>query len=121
MDHPTLGFKRVKVIALAVSDPGRAQRFYGETLGLPLATEGGVTVGCRLGDSTLMFKADWYGRPTDTPNPRVTLEVDDARATEAALRERGVTVSDPLARYDEAWVGAFLDSEGNKLWYCSGA
>lgn len=119
MDQPKMGFKQIKVVALAVSDPARAQRFYGETLGLPVAKEGDAIVGCQLGDSTLMFKTDWYGRPTDTPNPRVTLEVEDARATEAALRDRGVTISDAVERYDDALVGAFLDSEGNKLWFCS--
>lgn len=119
MDQPALGFRQVKVVALAVSDPDRAQRFYGETLGLPVATEAGATVGCKLGDCILMLKADWYGQPTDSPNPRVTLEVDNARESESALRARGVTISDPVERYDDAWVGAFLDSEGNKLWFCS--
>ena len=34
-------------------------------------------------------------------------------------RERGVTISDPVNLYDEFYVGGFLDSEGNKLWFCS--
>jgi catechol 2,3-dioxygenase-like lactoylglutathione lyase family enzyme len=119
MEHATLGFKQVKAIALAVSDPARARRFYAETLGLPPAVEGGVPVGCQLGDSLLMFKDGWYGKPTDVPNPRVTLEVENARDTERTLRDRGVAISDPVERYDDALVGAFLDSEGNKLWFCS--
>jgi catechol 2,3-dioxygenase-like lactoylglutathione lyase family enzyme len=121
MENFTLGFKRVKAIALAVTDQARAQRFYGETLGLPPATEGGALLGRQLGGSILMFKDGWYGKPTDAPNPRVTLEVENARDTERALRDRGVIISDPVARYDDALVGAFLDSEGNKLWFCSDA
>lgn len=121
MQQPTLGFKRVKAIALAVADLARAQGFYTDTLGLPATMEGGVRVGCLLGDNILMFKQDWYGRPTDAPNPRVTLEVENARDTERLLRERGVIVSDAVERYDDALVGAFLDSEGNKLWFCSDA
>lgn len=121
MENSTLGFKQVKVVALAVSDLARARRFYGETLGLAPAMEAGDQVGCKLGDITLMFKDGWYGQPTDAPNPRVTLEVANAQETERALRERGVTISDPPERYDQSLVGAFLDSEGNKLWFCSGA
>ncbi|MEW5786346.1 MAG: VOC family protein [Pseudomonadota bacterium] len=120
---PALGFKGIKVIALAVANPLRARSFYEETLGLPPAMEDGALVGCRLGEVILMFKAaeDWYGAPTQTPNPRVTLAVENARETEQALRQRGVLLSDPVARYGEALVGAFLDSEGNKLWFCSPA
>lgn len=119
MEHQSLGFKQVKVIALAVTDTARARRFYGETLGLPPVMEGGTQVGNQLGDVTLMFKDDWYGRPTDAPNPRVTIEVEDARGTELGLRALGVEVSDPVQGYDNSLVGGFLDSEGNKLWFCS--
>jgi len=49
------------------------------------------------------------------PNPRITLEVQDARETEKRLTERAVTISDPVKLYeDKFWVGGFLDSEGNK-------
>jgi hypothetical protein len=58
--------------------------------------------------------------PTATPNPRVTIETEDARETEKGLRARGIEVSDPVQVYDEGhYVGSFLDSEGNKIWFCS--
>lgn len=120
MNTPQLGLKCVKVVALAASDPARAGHFYATTLGLEPAMEAGRQVGFRLGDIILMLKDDWYGKPTAEPNPRITIECIDARATEAALREREVTISDPVERYDESYlVGSFLDSEGNKLWFCS--
>jgi catechol 2,3-dioxygenase-like lactoylglutathione lyase family enzyme len=120
MNASQLGFKCVKVVALAVQDAPRATKFYGDTLGLVPALENGQPVGFQLGETVLMLKTDWYGSPTTEPNPRITLECADARATEAALRARGVTVSDAVDRYDEGYlVGAFLDSEGNKLWFCS--
>ena len=121
MNPSSLGFLRVKVVALAVVDLERANRFYGSTLGLEPAMENGQAAGFRLEDLVLMLKpaADWYGRPTAEPNPRITLEVVDARATEQALRGRGVTLSDTVQDYDGFLVGAFLDSEGNKLWFCS--
>ncbi|MCB1955171.1 MAG: VOC family protein [Rhodocyclaceae bacterium] len=121
MGTSTLGLKRVKVIALAVQDPARANRFYGTTLGLEPAMENGEPVGFLLGDIVLMLKDGWYGTPTAEPNPRITLECTDALATQAALRAQEVTISDAVERYDGTFlVGAFLDSEGNKLWFCSG-
>ena len=117
-----LEFQRVKTIALAVTDRGRAERFYGEMLGLVPAFEAGQQMGFSLGETILMLKDDWYGAPTAVPNPRITLAVDDAAKIEAALEERGVTIADPVKVYDEGYgynIGSFLDSEGNKLWFCS--
>ncbi|OXS15328.1 glyoxalase [Zobellella denitrificans] len=120
MASSSLGLQQVKVIALAVSDKARAERFYAEVLGLAPATEGGEAVGFQLGEVTLLLKDDWYGRPTAEPNPRLTLACDHAPDTEARLRERGVTIADPVALYDDLFhIGSFLDSEGNKLWFCS--
>jgi catechol 2,3-dioxygenase-like lactoylglutathione lyase family enzyme len=117
-----LVFQRIKTIALAVRDRKRAERFYGEILELSPALEAGQQIGFSLGETILMLKDDWYGAPTELPNPRITLAVDDAAKSEAALKERGVTVADPVKIYDEGYgynIGSFLDSEGNKLWFCS--
>jgi predicted enzyme related to lactoylglutathione lyase len=121
MPSTPLGFQRVKVVALSVTDPGRAAGFYSRTLELPPAFEGEAQVGYQLGQTILMLKPNWYAPPTGQPNPRITIATDDARRTERALRERGVHISDPPQLYDGFWVGAFLDSEGNKLWFCSPA
>ena len=120
MDISKLGFQRIKAIALAVTDRGRAERFYGETLGLAPAFEAGRQVGYFLGQTIVMLKDDWYGAPTALPNPRITIAVDDAATFAAALKEKGVTIADPVQTYDDGYhVGSFLDSEGNKLWFCS--
>ena len=121
MKNPPLGLKSVKAIALAVNDEARAKEFYGKTLGLPPAVEDGVDYGFLLDQTILLLKpvADWYGKPSDELNARITLEVEDARETEQALSSAGVTISDPVAVYGSHPVGAFLDSEGNKIWFCS--
>jgi hypothetical protein len=120
MDTSPLGFGCVKVIAVSVIDSGRAKRFYGETLSLPPEYENGKQVGYRVGQTILMINANSETSPTEAPNPRVTLETENARETEASLRARGVVISDPVQVYDEVHlVGSFLDSEGNKLWFCS--
>jgi predicted enzyme related to lactoylglutathione lyase len=117
METSPLGFKSVKVIALAATDSLRARRFYSETLQLKEDREATDEVGYRVGDTVLVVRSH---APTADPNPRVTLQVEDARETEKRLVERGVTISDPVTLYESRfWVGGFLDSEGNKLWFCS--
>ncbi len=118
-----LEFVQVKAVALAVSNAERAKRFYGETLGLPNETARESEMAFMLGNVILLLKRqeDWYAKPSAELNPRITLEVKDAYATEKALRERGVAISDPVAIYGANRIGAFLDSEGNKLWFCSDA
>jgi catechol 2,3-dioxygenase-like lactoylglutathione lyase family enzyme len=119
MNTSSLGFRRVRVVALAVRDLERANKFYGETLALPPAYEDSKMIGYLVDETILMLKDDLES-PTETPNPRVTIETEDARATEKELRARGVVISDPVAVYDETHlVGGFLDSEGNKIWFCS--
>src|SRR3990167_8604157 len=84
-----LGIQRVKVVAQAVTDIDRANRFYKEELGLEPAFEGAEQVGWWLGQVILMLKPDWAA-PTEFPNPRVTLATDHAPATQEALRARDI-------------------------------
>ena len=119
MTPSPFGFVRVKVIALAVQDLERANRFYGQTLNLPPAYEGDEQVGYLLGETIFMLKANWYAAPTEAPNPRVTIAVKSAPETEQALRSRKIAIADPVQAFDDFHVGSFLDSEGNKLWFCS--
>jgi catechol 2,3-dioxygenase-like lactoylglutathione lyase family enzyme len=120
MNAESLLFRRVIVVAISVRDPERANKFYAQTLGLTPAYEEQQQVGYKIGETILMLKADWDQPPVQEPNPRVTIETDDARLTEKELRSRGVTISDPVEIYDKVHaVGSFLDSEGNKLWFCS--
>jgi predicted enzyme related to lactoylglutathione lyase len=117
MKSSAFGFQSVKVIALAATDVDRARRFYSETLRLEEDRESTEEVGYRIGESVFIIRQH---PPTDDPNPRITLQVQNARETEKQLLERGVTISDPVKLYENRfWVGGFLDSEGNKLWFCS--
>ncbi len=112
------GLLRIKVIALSVRDSARAHRFYGEQLGLEPAYEGREQVGYLLGGVILMLKPDWL-QPTAQPNFRATLASKNAHETADWLRTHGVTIADEVQQYDDFWVGSFLDSEGNKLYFCS--
>jgi catechol 2,3-dioxygenase-like lactoylglutathione lyase family enzyme len=114
------GFMNVKVVTISVLDLKRANRFYGETIGLTPAYENDEQIGYLLGETILALKPDWDLPPTASPNPRITLQVSDARKTESDLRSRGVTIADPVEIYDKNHlVGSLLDTEGNKLWFCS--
>jgi catechol-2,3-dioxygenase len=99
--------ERVKVIALSVVDSDRANKFYQTVVGLEPAYEGGEQVGYYLGDIILMLKSNWYASPTQEPNPRITIETDDAVEMERQLREKDVVISDALQVYDEFYVGSF--------------
>ena len=79
-----------------------------------LRTRAVSKTGYFLGETILMPKSNSYVFPTQAPNPRITIATDDALQTERALRERGVTISDPVNLYDEFYVGGFLDSEGSE-------
>ena len=117
---PPLGIQRVKVVAVSVTDLDRANRFYKEKLSLLPAFEGTEQVGWWLGQVILMLKPDWAA-PTEMPNPRVTLATDHAPATQEALRARGIAIANEVQVYGDFYVGSFLDSEGNKIWFCSPA
>ena len=120
MTTKSLQFRRVRVIAISVLDSARANKFYAETLGMPPAYEEQEQVGYLIGETILLLKANWDQPPVQNPNPRITVETDDARDTEKALRSRGVVISDPVEIYDRTQaVGSFLDTEGNKIWFCS--
>lgn len=114
-------FIQIRAVSIAVSDAERAKRFYGQTLGLPPESDRKMDMAYTIGEVILLLKPqeEWYGKPTPELNARLTLRVRDAYATEKELIEKGVTISDPVQIYGQNPIGAFLDSEGNKLWFCS--
>ncbi len=114
-----LKFLAAKAIAVSAKDIKRAHRFYREILNLEPHTEDGELIGYKLGETIIIPKENWYAPPTEEPNPRVTLLVQDAHKVEAGLKQQGVRISDPVAQYGSHTIGSFLDSEGNKLWFCS--
>jgi predicted enzyme related to lactoylglutathione lyase len=114
-----LVFRGVRGVALPVLDETRARHFYENVLKLPVAMQDGEPIGYLIGETILLLKKDWYAPPSPDPSPRVTLEVDDSRATEKELGERGVTIADKVEKFGISYIGSFLDSEGNKLWFCS--
>ena len=115
----SIEFLGVKAVALPVVDETRARNFYGEVLGLSVAIEAGEPCGYLLGETILMLKPEWYASPSAEPSPRITLQVNDSRSLVRTLKERDVVIADEAESTGNGFVASFLDSEGNKLWFCS--
>ena len=113
--------KKLEMVSYPVMNWQQAKKFYGETLGLPVAFYMGDEVGwMQFGekDGTNLAINLWAG-PDPVP-PRnggatVVFAVDDAHATVAELRKRGVKCDDPLAVPDMVTYANFYDPEGNRL------
>jgi catechol 2,3-dioxygenase-like lactoylglutathione lyase family enzyme len=102
---------------LPITEPGRAQQFYGERLGLAYdGSNGEQELMYQLaGGSHLVLRVLPDAHPS--PNTAMSFEVDDVAAEIAALEGRGVTFED----YDSpgfTTVEHILDSDGMRAaWF----
>ena len=106
-------------IMLAVGDLEQARAFYETTLGLPVkfaVPQAGV-VGYRLGpeEPGLMIRVQSLQPSPPRDTPRVWLEVRDARAAAAALRDRGARVLGQPMEILTGWAVEIADPWGNVL------
>ena len=108
--------KEVAFIAIAVSDPERARKFYQETLELKPATTamGGAWVEYELGETTIGVGSHPAWQPS-RDGTTVAFEVDDIDATINKLKERGVTFDMDKTETPVCWMAQFRDPDGNKL------
>jgi len=113
--------KELQVVSYNVTDWKRAKKFYGETLGLPVAGFIGDEVGwIEFGekDGTHLAINLWRG-PEPVP-PRnggatVVFSVDDAYKAVKELRKRGVKCDEVEAIPNMVTFASFYDPEGNRL------
>ncbi len=114
-------FKNLGWISYQVSDWQRSKKFYGETLGLPVAAFMGDEVGwMEFGEKEGTHLAIGLWRnPGPFPkreNGAVAIfAVDDAYRTIEALRKKGVKCDDVVAIPNMVTYGAFYDPDGNQL------
>jgi predicted enzyme related to lactoylglutathione lyase len=108
--------KEVAFVAIAVTDPERARKFYQETLELRPTSTGmeGAWVEYDLGTATIGVGChpDWQPSRDGTT---VAFEVDDIDATIAKLKGRGVTFDMEKLETPVCWMAQFRDPDGNKL------
>ena len=113
--------KELQVVSYNVTDWQRAKKFYGETLGLPVAAFMGDEVGwMEFGEKVGTHLAINLWRGPDPVPPRnggatVVFSVDDAYKAVKELRKRGVKCDDVEAIPDMVTFANFYDPEGNRL------
>jgi predicted enzyme related to lactoylglutathione lyase len=108
--------KEVAFVAIAVSDKGRARKFYQETLELKPATTAmdGAWVEYEIGPTTIGVGCHPAWQPS-REGTTVAFEVDDLDASIAKLKQRGVTFDMDKLETPVCWMAQFRDPDGNKL------
>ena len=108
--------KEVAFVAIAVSDPERARKFYQETLELKPATSamGGAWVEYELGAMTIGVGCHPAWQPS-RDGTTVAFEVEDIDAAVSKLKERGVEFDMDKTETPVCWMAQFRDPDGNKL------
>jgi predicted enzyme related to lactoylglutathione lyase len=108
--------KEVAFIAIAVSDPERARKFYQETLELKpgMTAMEGAWVEYELGATTIGVGCHPNWKPS-RDGTTVAFEVDDMDSTIEKLKERGVTFDMDKTETPVCWMAQFRDPDGNKL------
>jgi catechol 2,3-dioxygenase-like lactoylglutathione lyase family enzyme len=108
--------ERVDFVSVLTQDLQRAKRFYTETLGLEVETEGDSDLELRCGQVTLdVFDPSSIGQPFAVSPAGLALRVDDVDAARAELEAKGVvfdgdTIVTGVCK--QAW---FKDPDGNAL------
>ncbi len=117
----TGAIKKLAIVSYNVIDWQRAKKFYGETLGLPVAAFITDDVGwMEFGEKDGVHLAIglWRG-PGPMPNGPggavAVFEVDDAYSAVAELRQKGVRCDDVVAIPEMVTFADFYDPDGNRL------
>ncbi len=114
-------FTKLGWVSYFVTDWQRAKKFYGETLGLPVAwfrddDTGWMEFGTK--DGVHLAISLWRG-PDPLPSPEgggvAIFGVEDAYRAVAELRRRGVKCDDVQAVPNMVTFASFYDPEGNLL------
>lgn len=118
MNAPGLG--RIGQIALHVSDADRAERFYRDTLGLPLLFRFGDLVFFDCAGVRLMLEGGHEPRGPGHAAFCIYLHVSGIDATAATLQSAGVYFEQPphlVAKMPdhELWMAFFRDPDNNLL------
>ena len=116
-------FKNVNVVQYHVSNWEAAKQFYHDALGWPVAFSSDEAGWCKWGQpnethiAINLWKAEYGPRPSH--GAVAVLSVDDAHATAAALKAKGIKVDDVIAIPNMVTYGTFYDLEGNSIQFAS--
>jgi catechol 2,3-dioxygenase-like lactoylglutathione lyase family enzyme len=108
--------ERVDFVSFLTQDIQRAKRFYAETLGLEIETEGESDMEFRAGQVTLdIFDPSSIGQ-SFAPSPGgLALRVPDVEAARAELEAKGVVFDGETIETSVCKQAWFKDPDGNSL------
>jgi catechol 2,3-dioxygenase-like lactoylglutathione lyase family enzyme len=105
-------------ITVATQDIGRAERFYGEVLGLPLSKRWGNMPAAEFetGNLTIaVMQNDAFGMEFATNGNPIEFHVEDFEAARAELESRGVEFQADTLDSGVCHQAFFKDPDGNML------
>jgi catechol 2,3-dioxygenase-like lactoylglutathione lyase family enzyme len=108
--------EQVDFVSFLTQDIPRAKRFYAETLGLEIETEGESDMEFRCGQVTLdIFDPSSVGEPFSPSPAGLALRVPDVAAARAELEAKGVTFDGDTVDTGVCHMAFFKDPDGNSL------
>jgi catechol 2,3-dioxygenase-like lactoylglutathione lyase family enzyme len=111
MDVETVDF-----VSVLTQDIPRAKRFYGETLGLPIETEGENDLEFTLGQVTLdVFNPASAGQEFAASPAGIAIRVPDVASARAELEAKGVQFDGEIVDTGVCHFAFFKDPDGNRL------
>ena len=106
----------VDFVSVLTQDIPRAKRFYGETLGLEIETEGENDLEFTLGQVTLdVFNPASAGQEFAPSPAGIAIRVPDVAAARAELEAKGVQFDGELVDTGVCHLAFFKDPDGNQL------
>ncbi len=108
--------ERVDFVSVLTQDIARAKRFYAETLGLPIETEGEHDMEFTLGQVTLdVFDPSSIGEAFAPSPAGFAIRVPDVDAARAELEAKGVEFQGETIETGVCRMAFFKDPDGNAL------
>jgi catechol 2,3-dioxygenase-like lactoylglutathione lyase family enzyme len=108
--------ERVDFVSFLTQDIARAKRFYTETIGLEIETEGQHDLEFRAGQVTLdVFDPSSIGQPFAPSPAGLALRVPDVAAARAELEAKGVEFDGETKDTGVCHMAFFRDPDGNSL------
>jgi catechol 2,3-dioxygenase-like lactoylglutathione lyase family enzyme len=108
--------EQVDFVSVLTQDIPRAKRFYGETLGLPIETEGENDMEFTLGQVTLdVFNPTSIGQEFAPSTAGLAIRVPDVAAARAELEAKGVVFDGETRDTGVCHMAFFKDPDGNAL------
>ncbi|HEU5010071.1 MAG TPA: VOC family protein [Gaiellaceae bacterium] len=108
--------ERVDFVSFLTQDLARAKRFYGDTLGLELESEGHANMEFRAGQVTLdIYDPSSQGEPFAPSLAGMALRVPDVAVARAELEGRGVEFDGDTRDTGVCHMAFFKDPDGNAL------